>query len=388
MSKRDVALILNINKPYDRKVVDGIARFTRTQTNWSVYAEDEPLARIPNLRRWHGHGIIADLDERPVVEAISKVEIPVVNIGGAIHDEAWSFKTPYVTTDNVAVARLAAEHLLDRGFQNFAYCGLRRTPYNPWSRIRGSEFQKMLRKRGFPCSIYNGRHNDARRWEEVQRGLCRWIDALEKPVGIFACNDSRARHILESCRRLELKVPDDVAIVGVDNDVTMCELANPALSSIELGTDRIGYEAAWLLEQLMSGNRVSKKRQWVEIEPVGVVTRASTNALAVDDDVVTEAVAFIRDRIGKRIQVSDVTRHMELSRSTLDNRFKDQLGRSVHDEIERVRLEVTKTLLLTTALPLVEIADQADFGTVQYMTAVFKRSTGQTPGAFRKAHLR
>ena len=180
----------------------------------------------------------------------------------------------------------------------------------------------------------------------------------------------------------------NVAIVGVDNDVTMCELANPALSSIELGTDRIGYEAAWLLEQLMSGNRVSKKRQWVEIEPVGVVTRASTNALAVDDDVVTEAVAFIRDRIGKRIQVSDVTRHMELSRSTLDNRFKDQLGRSVHDEIERVRLEVTKTLLLTTALPLVEIADQADFGTVQYMTAVFKRSTGQTPGAFRKAHLR
>ncbi|MFT4557694.1 MAG: substrate-binding domain-containing protein [Planctomycetales bacterium] len=386
--EREVALIMNINKPYDRKVVEGVARFTRTKSDWCVYAEDEPLAKIPDLSRWKGHGIIADLDDASVVEAITGLQIPVVNIGGAIHDESWSFDTPYVTTDNSAVAQLAAEHLLDRGFQNFAYCGLRKTPFNPWSRIRSKAFQKAVNDRGFDCSIYRGRHNDPRRWEEVQQSLCRWLEPLPKPLGLFACHDARARHVLESCRRLGLRVPDDVAILGVDNDEMMCELANPALSSIELGTDRIGFEAASLLDDLMAGKRVPKKRRWVEAAPVGVVMRASTNALAVDDNDVAEAIVYIRDHVGRGVQVSEVTTHVDLSRSTLDNRFKAQLGRSVHDEIERARLELVKSMLLNTTLTLAEISKQTGFGTVQYMATVFRRSTGHTPGQFRQLHQR
>jgi LacI family transcriptional regulator len=132
MTKREVALILNVNKPYDRKVVAGIARFTRMHRNWRLYVEDEPLARIPNLRRWQGQGIIADLDDQQVLDAVRGLKIPVVNIGGAIFDESWTHDTPYVTTNNEAVAKMAADHLMNQGFTNFAYCGIRQSPFNPW----------------------------------------------------------------------------------------------------------------------------------------------------------------------------------------------------------------------------------------------------------------
>ena len=386
MSKREIALILNVNKPYDRKVVAGIARFTRTHRSWRLYVEDEPLAKIPNLRRWQGQGIIADLDDQQVLDAVRGLTFPVVNIGGAIFDESWSHDTPYVTTDNEAVAKMAGEHLMNQGFTNFAYCGVRQSPFNPWSRLRGKAFREILRSHGFDCSEFYGRHTNARQWEAVQKGICKWLSTLKTPVGLFACNDARARHVQEGCRRVGLRIPGDVAILGVDNDELMCDLANPALSSISLGTDRIGYEAAHLLDDLISGRRIAKARRWQAIEPISVVTRESTNVIAIADPDVAHAVEFIRTNLANGVQVSDVARAADLSRSTLDNRFKQFLGRTVHDEIERVRLERTKELLISTDYTLAEIAKQTGFGTVQYLATVFRQSAGQTPGEFRKTH--
>jgi len=204
---------------------------------------------------------------------------------------------------------------------------------------------------------------------------------------LFACNDARARHVQESCRRLNLQIPADVAILGVDNDELMCELANPALSSISLGTNEIGYEAARLLDDLIAGRRVAKKRKKVQVAPVGIITRESTNTIAIADEVVAQAVEYIRTNIDSSVRVADVTRDADLSRSTLDNRFKQVLGRTVHDEIERVRLERTRELLATTDCTLSEIALQTGFGTVHYLAAVFRQSTGQTPGEFRKSNI-
>ncbi len=388
MPKREVALILNVNKPYDRKVVAGIARFTRTNRSWRLYVEDEPLAKIPNLSRWRGQGIIADLDDQQVLDAVVGLKIPVVNIGGAVFDESWTHDKPYVTTDNEAVARTAAEHLMNQGFTNFAYCGIRQTPFNPWSQMRGKAFRDILQDHGFECSAYYGRHTNARQWESVQKGICKWLSTLPLPVGLFACNDARARHVQEGCRRLELRIPGDVAILGVDNDELMCDLAHPTLSSISLGTDQIGYEAARLLNDLISGRRIAKARRCLTVEPTGVVTRESTNMIAISDRVVAHAVEFIRANIGDGVQVSDVAKTVDLSRSTLDNRFKQILHRTVHDEIERVRLERTKELLLTTDCTLAEISTQTGFGTVQYLATVFRQATRQTPGEYRKSHAR
>ena len=387
MSQHEIALILNINKPYDRKVVAGIARFTRTQSDWRLYVEDEPLAKIPNLKRWRGHGIIADLDDPNVLDAVTGLKIPVVNIGGAVFAKSWKNETPYVTTDNSAVAQLAADHLMNQGFTNFAYCGIRQSAINPWSTMRGDAFRKILRQHGHDCSEYYGRHTSARQWESVQARICRWLATLPRPLGLFACNDARARHVQESCRRLNLQIPADVAILGVDNDELMCELANPALSSISLGTNEIGYEAARLLDDLIAGRRVAKKRKKVQVAPVGIITRESTNTIAIADEVVAQAVEYIRTNIDSSVRVADVTRDADLSRSTLDNRFKQVLGRTVHDEIERVRLERTRELLATTDCTLSEIALQTGFGTVHYLAAVFRQSTGQTPGEFRKSNI-
>lgn len=388
MRQREVALILNVNKPYDRKVVAGIARFTRAHRNWRLYVEDEPLAKIPNLKRWRGDGIIADLDDPQVLDAVIGLKIPIVNIGGAVFDASWKHDTPYVTTDNSAVAKLAADHLMNQGFTNFAYCGIRQSALNPWSRMRGDAFRKIVRQHGHICSEYYGRYTSARQWEAVQAGLCRWLSKLPRPIGLFACNDARARHVQESCRRLNLQIPADVAILGVDNDELMCDLANPALSSISLGTSNIGYEAARLLDDLIAGRRIAKKRRKVMKAPIGVITRESTNTISIVDEVVAQAVEFIRANVGTGVRVAEVTKQLDLSRSSLDNRFKQALGRTVHDEIERVRLERTKELLITTDCMLSEVALQTGFGTVQYLATVFRQSTGQTPGDYRKTNSR
>ena len=386
MPKREVALILNINKPYDRKVVAGIARFTRTEGRWTLYVEDEPLAKIPNLRRWQGQGVIADLDDQQVLKAVDGIRTPLVNIGGAVFDDGWKNDAPYVTTDNAEVARVAADHFMNQGFTNFGYCGVRQTPFNPWSKTRGKVFADVLRARGFDCSQFYGRHTDARQWESVQKEICKWLETLPRPIAIFACNDARARHVQEGCRRVGLRIPEDIAILGVDNDELMCDLANPALSSIALGTDTIGYEAARLLNDLISGRRIAKGRRTFTVAPIGVVTRESTNMIAIADQEVASAVEFIRTKVGDGVQVSDVAGCVDLSRSTLDNRFKEILGRTVHDEIERVRLERTKELLSTTDCTLAQISKQTGFGTVQYLATVFRQATGQTPGEFRKVN--
>lgn len=384
MPQREVALILNINKPFGRKVVAGIARFTRQQQGWRLYVEDEPLAKIPNLRRWQGDGIIADMDDPHVLEAVDRIKIPLVNIGGGVLNPAWKNNAPYVTSDNPVVARLAAEHLRNQGYVNFGYCGVRRTLFNPWVRIRGKAFSDELRGAGFACSEFYGRHTDARQWEAVQAEVCKWLQTLPLPVAIFACNDARARHVLEGCRRLGLRIPQDVGILGVDNDELMCDLASPALSSISLGTDKIGYEAARLLSDLMLGRKVAKRRQTQAIEPIGIVARESTSAIATADPEVTVALQFIRSQIGAGIQVMDVAKRVELSRSTLDNRFRQLIGRTVHDEIERVRLERTKDLLVTTDQTLAAIARESGFASVQYLATVFRQAVGQTPGEYRR----
>ena len=384
MHKREVALILNINKPYGRKVVAGIARFMRTRENWRLYVEDETLAKIPDLRLWRGQGIIADLDDPHVLEAVDGIKIPLVNIGGGVLDPDWENDAPYVTSDNPAVAEMAADYLLNQGFTNFGYCGIRRTLFNPWVRIRGTVFSEAVRRHGFACSEFYGRHTNARHWESVQRELCQWLAALPRPVAIFACNDGRARHVIEACRRLKLRIPKDVAILGVDNDELMCDVANPALSSIALGTDQIGFEAARLLDDLMFGRRISKRRRERKIEPVAIVPRESSNLVAIADPDVARAVELIRARIGSGIQVLEVAQAVDLSRSTLDNRFKRILGRTVHDEIERVRLKRTEELLTSTDDTLEQIAQKTGFRSVQYLATVFRQSTGQTPGEYRR----
>jgi LacI family transcriptional regulator len=379
-SFRHVALIVNLNKSYDRTIVEGVAAFVREGTNWSVYFEDEPWSRVPSLEAWSGDGVIANLDDRAVSRIVARLKIPAVGVGGGGGGAADS-KIPYIDTDNELIGRLAADHLLERGFRHFAFCGMPRTPTNPWSYQREAAFVARVRSRGLDCSVYRGRYFTARRWEAVQAGLTHWLHSLDLPVGLMTCDDVRARHVLEACRRARLRVPEDVAVIGVDNDELFCDLSIPPLSSVIQDTRTIGYVAAQTLEVMMNGRRAQER--WRKIAPLGIAARLSTDVTAINDPVIASAAQFIRHHAAAGIGVRDVLRHVTLSRTALDNRFRSQLGRTVHAEIDRVRLQLARNLLQTTDLLLEAVAERSGFSSAQYMSLVFRKRLGTTPGAMR-----
>jgi LacI family transcriptional regulator len=216
------------------------------------------------------------------------------------------------------------------------------------------------------------------------RRLCDWIKNLPKPVGIMACFDILGRQVLEACRQIEAAVPDDVAVVGVDNDELLCELADPPLSSVAPDAHRTGYVAAELLDQLMSGKSVPPHGHF--IEPLAVVVRASSDVLAIEDPDVSHAMRFIRERACDGINVQDVLQSVPLSRRVLEGRFRKLVGRTPHEEIDRVRLDRVKELLRESELPLTEIAVRTGYEHVEYLSVVFKKRTGQPPSEYRKLH--
>jgi LacI family transcriptional regulator len=379
---REVALILNMNKPYDRKIIRGVSSWIRERRDWNLYLEDDSLAKIPDLQSWSGNGVIADFDDPRVSAAMRELELPIVGLGGGFRGASEGIPTVYYDTDNDGIAHLAAEHFLERGFTNFAYCGYARTRFNRWSAERGIYFSRLLADRGFDCATYKGREVSPQKWDALQDKLRRWLQTLELPVALFAANDARARHILMACHELGLRSPEDVAILGVDDDSTTCELASPPLSSIIQGAQRLGYEAAKVLDALMNGE--PPESDHFVIPPVGVVTRQSTDVTAVDDPAVASALAYIRDQACNHVQVLDVARAAGCSRSSLEKKFRAMLNRSVHAEIQRRQLRRVEELLLHTDVPLKEVAQRCGFSSVQYMSSVVRKAVDVTPGQYRR----
>jgi LacI family transcriptional regulator len=226
------------------------------------------------------------------------------------------------------------------------------------------------------------RGDRAAAWAIEQRELAAWVRSLPKPAGVFCCYDIRGRQILEACRSINLRVPDDVAVIGVDNDQVLCELAEPPLSSVIPDTRRTGYLAAQLLEKLMSGRAVQPTMNLVE--PLGIATRQSTDVLAIEDQEVSAAVQFIRNHACEGITVDRVLDAVPISRRMLERRFKRIVGRTPHDEIVRVQVERARQMLRGTDLPLKTIAERIGLRHGEYLSVLFKRATGIAPGAYRR----
>ncbi len=382
---RHVALIIDASNPYDRAIIEGVTHYIRDKAHWSLYLEEDRWQKLPDMGKWAGHGVIANFDDRKVANALHRLKAPVVGFGGGGGWYKPSSRIPYFLTDQEKVVNLAITHLLERGFRNLAYCGFPNTRINEWSRARGNAFRNQVRAKCIECRTYIGRHRTARNWTELQEHLAAWLTSLPKPVGIVACDDVRARHILEACILAKLDVPNEVAVVGVDNDEMLCELTTPTLSSVQHDNRRIGYEAAQMLDELMAGHQ--PKRLIHKIDPLGVIARRSTDTLAIDDVDVVNALQYIRENASREIHVPDVADAIHVSRSTLDRKFKTLVGRSARDEIERVRLNQAQRLLSTTDMNLKQIASQAGFRSVAYMTTLFRTRIGHTPADLRK-HFR
>jgi LacI family transcriptional regulator len=278
--------------------------------------------------------------------------------------------------------RLAAEHLLERGLKHFAYCGNPPTRLNVWDARRCAAFKGRLAEAGHSCRVFKGHYTTSRNWDKLKQELVEWLAVQPRPLGLMVCYDARARHVLEACRESGLRVPDDVALIGVDNDPIMCELANPPLTSVEQGCFRLGYEAAALLDRLMRGEKPPQSR--FSVPPAGLVARKSTDLLAVEDPQVAAAMRMIRDNACAGLTVEHIAHELAVSRSTLDHLFKAVLGTTAHREIQKLRLQNAKRLLAQTDLPVKVVAHKSGYATEQYLTAIMRKETKTTPARFRR----
>jgi LacI family transcriptional regulator len=346
---RRIALLMGQDIGYTRGVLQGVQAYGHGRAGW-IFRDGPPDLRIVGaLREWRPHGIIAHLFDRKVANALIKLRIPLVNTTSTFTD----LGVPLIEVDHAKVGQMAADYFLDRGFRNFGYFG---SSWTGFSKGREAAFRKRVEERGFTVrscyAEYLPRPPVEESWKVVDARTRTWLQALPKPVAILSSNDIPARGLSEMCRQLELQIPEQVALLGVDNDELECNLARPNLSSVELPSQRVGYEAAKVLHRLMDGR---SPRQHSPLAPLAVITRQSTDTLAIQDAEVAAALAFIRNHAHQDISVSSVLNVVPMSRRVLEQKFREELGRTVLAEIRRVRLEFVKTLLRDTDLQMRQI---------------------------------
>jgi len=366
-------------------VLRGVSAYAQEHGYWSFYFQPRALEMpIPGwLARWEGDGIIARIANEKMANVLARTKLPVVDLRNSVRGTRY----PAVGPDNREVARLGAEHFLERGFRHFAFCGMPRGEYRFMDQ-RHDWFTTFLDEAGCRCATFalSLDHHGAKAWDRQQNRLAAWLDRLPKPLAVMAFNDEFGVHVLDACQRAGLAVPEQVAVLGSGNDETLCTLCTPPLSSIHLDVERIGYAAAALLDRLISGQ--PPPSETLERPPREIIVRRSTDVLATDDREFAAALRFLRDHACEGIRVRDVVNHALISRSSLERRFKHWLGRTPHSEIRRVQLERAKHLLRETSLPLSTIAHRSGFPSVNYFSEVFHGATGSTPGVFRRKGIR
>ena len=372
-----VALLVETSNAYAREMLAGIEDYVRAHGPWSVYLGEQGRGdAVPQwFARWQGDGIIARVENERIAAELGAIGLPVVDLSFA-HLLATA---PTFTTDNAAIGNLAVQHFVERGFQHFAFCG--RSEF-VWSRDRGARFAGAVRAAGFRCDVYAESRNSATDVDLETDAIAAWLASLPKPLAVLACYDLRGQQVLDAARRAGLAVPEQVAVLSVDNDELLCALSPPPLSSVILNARRTGWMGAEALDRLMAGRKVACKVHY--IPPLGVATRQSTDTLAVADSQLASALRFVRERACEGIGVGDILQHVPMARRSLEHRMRAVIGRSPNEEILRVKLARARQLLAATDLSLAEVAGRCGFCHTEYLSVAFKRQFGIPPGQFRR----
>ncbi|WDZ95841.1 DNA-binding transcriptional regulator [Herbaspirillum sp. WKF16] len=379
-----IALLFNGNKIFDRDIIAGIGEYlTSTRASWDLYLEEDFRCRLQDIERWQGHGFIADFDDPAVCDALSRVQQPVVAIGGSYADEAdYPAGRTYVATDNFKLVKLAYDHLIEAGLQHFGCFSLPQADVNRWAQEREKAFEALMQRDGIHGHVYRGVGTSAQSWDAAVEQQIAWLRSLPKPIGIIAVTDARARQLLQACLCAGIAVPEQVALIGIDNDPLARVLTRVELSSVIQGTVEMGRTAAHLLHQMLHGARFPDTR--ILVPPVGINVLASSRHEARNHPHVMQAMHFIRQYACQGIKTEQVADYVGISRSSLEWYFRRELDRSVHDEILRFKLDAAKRLLQAADSHAADIAVTCGFTSVQYMHAVFKRELGCTPKEYQE----
>jgi LacI family transcriptional regulator len=373
-----VALLVETSRTYGRDILRGVNRWMQEHGPWSVFLELRGLdSSVPRwLRSWHGDGILARTASAAMDKAIEATGLPAVELRAS----KLPHQRPFVGVDNLELGQAVASHFVDNGFSNFAVFDVATETY---FEERRDGFRRFVEARGGTCHTYHagpgGEHPID--WERHQAAVADWVVSLPKPIGILACTDQLGFWLLDACRRAGIAVPEEVAVVGVENDETLCQMATPRLSSVAFDGDRVGYQAAALLDRLMAGEPPPSEP--LVVAPRGIVTRQSSDIVAIADREVSAALRIIREHACHGLAVSEVVNQIGISRTALERRMKAAIGRTPGEEIVRVRFARVKALLLETDLTLAAIADRCGMEHPQYMAEAFKKQFGMTPGVFR-----
>ena len=362
-----VLLLIDTSGGFGRKFIKGIIKFA-SENPWEIIGAQKGLLR-PDLMGIEADGAILYYSKTNMKFLLKNKAVILVGPP----DKTSNF--PHIKVDSETIGIKCAEYYLNKGFRNFAFCH-----EGKW---RGNGYIDRIAKAGFGTHIYQ--QPKVPGWKEERPFMAKWLKSLPKPVGIMATNDDRAQYIVDASKFAGLAIPEEAAIVGVDNDEIICNQTKPHLSSMMLNMEKAGYESAELLNKFMAGSQ-KMSHQEIMIEPMYVVERQSTDILAIEDKEVVIAVKFIIKNVLEPIQVSDICNIAAVSRRNLEMRFKNILGRSILEEINRVRVKEIIRLLMETDLSILQIALLFKYTSHYNICRFFRNATGMSPFEYRKQH--
>jgi LacI family transcriptional regulator len=384
-----IVLLVEHSRAFGRGILYGIAKYSCLHGPWVFYRHPPyymGLWRAGKTLSWLKK-IVHKFDADGVImlavgntEAVLELDLPVIVLD--VNEPIPALAN--IIGSNIEIGKMGAEYLLNRGFRHFAYCGF---DDMLWSRQRGEGFCDGVKEAGFETSLYvQPKSKSNRSWEKEQSFVIEWLRLLPRPVALMVCNDDRGQYVMEACKIADLHVPEELAIIGVDNDELICDLTDPPLSSIPLNAETAGYEAAELMEKLMAGEKMAGKL--ITVKPTHVVTRKSTDILAIEDHEVAEAVRFIRQNAKRTFQVNEVAEAAAISRRVLEKRFRAVLNRSVYEEIRRVRINLLTELLTQTDMSIIEITAEMGFPGPEHIARYFRKVKGVSLKDYRKKYVR
>jgi len=381
MDKKKVLLFIESTTSFGRGILQGIWTYVNEHGHWAVtMCERGFFDGPPNwLKNWKGNGLISRTANPAVLNVLRQLSCHQVDLQG---DGAE--RLAEVVENDEAICQSAFEHFRNKGLKNYAFYGYGNCW---WIRFRIQTYLNVLKREGTVCSLLEERTKQRPNlhpvWDErYEKPLIKWLHGLPKPVGLMTLYDYQSILVIAACHKAGIAVPEEIAVLGIDNDEHLCNLSLPPLSSVDPNAVRVGYEAARLLDLKM--NRKQLPPRPILVNPTGVIQRRSTDIIAVEDPDVVAALTFIRQNVFTGITVADVVREIAVSQSTLLRRFKKFFGRSLEQEMVRLRITRAKELLRNTDHPVSVVAELSGFSGPDYFVKAFEHVVGETPARFRK----
>ena len=372
-ARKRVALLVETSLGSGREILRGIARHAQHSDQWQLFHAARGLEeKVPEwLRKWSGDGVIARIQDATMARQLKKLNLPVVDVLGV----AESADFPLVHVDDRRIGSEVARYFLDRGYRHFGFYGI---AGENWSARRGEAFRASCERAETTQSVGV---------LQADRGavgdVSKWLKYLPKPVAIMVSSDQRGLELLEACREENLEVPERVAVVSVDNDVPLCEISSPPLTSVRAGHQRVGFEAAQLLDRMMDGE--SPPAEPLLVPPTGIVTRQSSEGQAIDDGVVASGLHFLQGHLGEAMNNKSIAAAAGVSRTVFQRRFREAMGTSVRDYLTQQRLKRAQDLIKNSELTFADIAQRCGFKHQEYLGYVVQKHFGTTPGKMRGA---